>query len=312
MTQFWILAAVLTVAALLFLFLPLFVARGTRGPVSSENMDARVSVYRSQLADLEADRDAGTISKDQFDTARVDLQRSLLEMSEKQPPAHTERSGRSLRWPVAIASLLVVPVLAVLIYQEYGSGEAGLSPQARAAQPAAGPQVDLGMEAAVMALSARLEENPDDPQGWALLGRSFMFLDQPRAAAGAYAQALRYGGDQDPDILVTYADLLGTIDGGNLNARALPFVNRALEINPDHTNALWLAGLAAFRSSDYESAMVHWERLEQQFAPGTEEAQVISSNLEEVRSRLSNATADPESSDAGAEPGSRVAGPAAD
>jgi len=289
MTLFWILAAVLTLAALLFLFLPLFGARAPKVTVSSEDMDARVSVYRSQLAELEADRDAGTISEDQFNTARVDLQRSLLETSETQAAGRTGGSSRSMRWPAAIASLLVVPVLAVLIYQEYGTGEAGLNPQARAAQPAAGPQMDGGIEAAVIALSARLEANPDDPQGWALLGRSFMFLDQPRAAAGAYAQALRYGGDGDPDILVTYADLLGSLDGGNLSARAMPFVNRALEIEPDHTNALWLAGLAAFRASDYETTKVHWERLEQQFAPGTEEALVIRSNLEEVRARLDNA-----------------------
>jgi len=289
MTVFWILASVLTVAALLFLFLPLFGARAPKVTVSSEDMDARVSVFRSQLAELEADRDAGTISEDQFNTARVDLQRSLLETSETQAAGRTEGGGRSMRWPAAIASLLVLPVLAVLIYQEFGTGEAGLNPQLRAAQPADGPQMDGGIEAAVMALSARLEANPDDPQGWALLGRSFMFLDQPRAAAGAYAQALRYGGDQDPDILVTYADLLGSLDGGNLSARAMPFVNRALEIEPDHTNALWLAGLAAFRASDYATTKVHWERLEQQFAPGTEEAQVIRSNLEEVRARLENA-----------------------
>ncbi|TVP87024.1 MAG: c-type cytochrome biogenesis protein CcmI [Thioalkalivibrio sp.] len=289
MTLFWILAAVLTVAALLFLFLPLLRARAPRAPVSTEAMDARVSVYRSQLADLESDRDSGVISEDQFNTARVDLQRSLLETSERQAATRTEYGGRSLRWPAAIGSLLVVPVLAVLIYQGYGAGASGLDPQARAPQQAAGEQMDGGVEAAVMALSARLEDNPDDPEGWALLGRSFLFLDEPRAAAGAYAQALRHGGDQDPDILTTYADLLGSLDGGDLSARALPFVDRALEIEPDHANALWLAGLAAFRTSDYETTQEHWQRLERQLEPGTEEAQLIRSNLEEVRSRMNNA-----------------------
>lgn len=291
MTLFWIFAAVLTVAALLFLFLPLLRARAPRAPVSTEAMDARVAVYRSQLADLEADRDSGVISEDQFNTARVDLQRSLLETSERQAAARTEYGGRSMRWPAAIGSLLVVPILAVIIYQGYGAGASGLDPQARSPQQAGGGQMmdDGGVEAAVMALSARLEDNPNDPQGWALLGRSFLFLDEPRAAAGAYAQALRHGGDQDPDILVTYADLLGSLDGGDLTARALPFVNQALEIEPDHANALWLAGLAAFRTSDYETTREHWERLEQQLAPGTEEARLIRSNLEEVRSRMSNA-----------------------
>lgn len=288
MTVFWILAATLTVAALLFLFLPLFGARAPRVPVSSEDMNARVSVYQSQLAELEADRDAGTISEDQFNTARIDLQRNLLETAEPAIAGRTAHGGRSFRWPAAAASFVVIPVLAVLIYQEYGAGEAGVNPQALAAQ-APGMMDQEGIEAAVVALSARLEQNPDDPEGWSLLGRSFLFLDQPRAAAGAYAQALRHGGDRDPDLLVTYADLLGSLDGGNLNARAIPFVKRALEIEPDHANALWLAGLAAFRASDYETTKVHWERLQEQFAPGSEEGQLIRNNLAEVRSRLDRA-----------------------
>lgn len=297
MMLFWILAAALTVAALLFLFLPLLRARAPQAPVLTEAMDARVSVYRSQLADLESDRDSGVISDDQFNTAQVDLQRSLLETSERQAADRTEYGGRSLRWPAAIGSLLVVPVVAVLIYQGYGAGASGLDPQAP--QQVAGAQMDGGIEAAVMALSARLEDNPEDPEGWALLGRSFLFMDEPRAAAGAYAQALRHGGDQDPDILVTYADLLGSLDGGDLSARALPFVNRALEIDPDHANALWLAGLAAFRASDYEISKDYWQRLEQQLAPGSEEAQLIRSNLEEVRSRMNNAGEDRENDEAG-------------
>ncbi|MFO8151656.1 c-type cytochrome biogenesis protein CcmI [Thioalkalivibrio sp.] len=289
MTLFWILAAALTLAALLFLFLPLLRTRAPGAPISTEAMDARVSVYRSQLADLESDRDSGAISEEQFNTARIDLQRSLLETSAQQAADRTEYGGRSLRWPAAVGSLLVVPVVAVLIYQGYGAGASGLDPQARAPQQAGEAQMDGGVEEAVMALSARLEDNPEDPEGWALLGRSFLFMEQPRAAAGAYAQALRHGGDEDPDILVTYADLLGSLDGGDLSARALPFVNRALEIEPDHANALWLAGLAAFRASDYETTREYWERLEQQLEPGTQEAQLIRSNLEEVRSRLNSA-----------------------
>jgi cytochrome c-type biogenesis protein CcmH len=295
MTLFWTLAAVLTVAALLFLFVPMLMSRpAPDGRASTDVADAKVSVYRSQLADLESDREAGTISEDQFNTARTDLQRSLLEASEGRADTSVRGPRGSWRLPTGVVSLLLVPILAVLIYQGYGAGEPGLDPQ-RPSQQTAQASAEHNMEAAVNALAARLEANPEDPSGWALLGRSLLFMDQPRAAAGAYAQAIRYGGNQDPDILVTYADLLGSLDGGDLNARALPFVTQALEIQPDHTNALWLAGLAAFRASDYERTKGYWERLESQLTPGSEEAQLIRSNLAEVRSRL-NSTAGPDNS----------------
>lgn len=290
MILFWILAAVLLVAALLFLSVPLLTSRARReGTVTTDVMDAKISVYRSQLADLEADREAGTISEAQFNTAQVDLQRSLLEASEGGTTAPESPQKRSWRWPAGIASMVLAPVLAVIIYQGYGAGEPGLDPQ-RPAQPSAASGMDVDMEAAVNALATRLENNPEDPDGWALLGRSLLFLDQPRAAAGAYAQAIRYGGSRDPDILVSYADLLGSLDDGDLNARALTFVSQALEIEPDHTNALWLAGLAAFRASDYEKTQDYWERLESQLTPDSEEARMIRGNLEEVRSRLNNET----------------------
>lgn len=293
MTLFWTLASLLTVAALLFLFVPMLATRAPReGGASSDVMDAKVSVYRTQLAELEADREAGTIPAEQFNTARVDLQRSLLEASEGSQDTGASRPRQSWRWPAGVISLLVVPVVAVLVYQGFGAGASGLDPQRPVAQAAGAAGMEAGMEAAVNALAARLEANPEDPDGWALLGRSLLFLEQPRAAAAAYAQAIRYGGSQDPDILVTYADLLGNLDGGDLNARALTFVNQALEIEPDHANGLWLAGLAAFRSADYEKSIGYWERLEAQFAPETQEGQLIRSNLAEVRSRMNDRPAE--------------------
>jgi cytochrome c-type biogenesis protein CcmH len=143
-----------------------------------------------------------------------------------------------------------------------------------------------GIQAAVQALNARLEANPDDPDGWALLGRSLMFLDEPRASAAAYAQAIRYGGSEDPDILLSYADIIGSLDGGDLNARALPFIERALRLEPNHVNGLWLAGLAAYRGSDYATAQDYWQKLEAGLEPGSEEALIIRRNLDEIEARL--------------------------
>ena len=292
MTLFWGLAAALTAVSLLFLFVPLFGARPRAGSsVPTEGLDARVSVYRAQLAELEADRDTGTISEEQFNTARLDLQRSLLEMSERTGAEPVPLRG-SWRWPAGLASILAVPLLAVLIYQGHGAGPAGLDPQVRAPQGGGQPLMEGGIEAAVMALSSRLEENPQDPGGWALLGRSLTFLEQPRAAAAAYAQAIRYGGGNDPDILLSYADLLGILDNGNLNARARPYIDQALAMDPDHVNALWLAGLAAFRGGDFSGAQDHWKRLASQFPPGSEEAVIIRQNLDEVEMRLSEETPD--------------------
>lgn len=293
MTFFWITVAALTALALLFVLLPLARTRvPLKNPAPAESQDARVAVYRAQLADLEADREAGVISEEQFNTAQLDLQRNLLETSES-GGGGPSTGRRSWRWPTGIAALVAVPVLAVLIYQHYGAGAAALDPQARAPQQQPGMMTAEGIQAAVMALNERLEANPEDPDGWALLGRSLMFLNEPLASAAAYAQAIRYGGDQDPDILLSYADILGSLDGGDLNARAWPYIERALSLEPNHVSGLWLAGLAAYRGSDYTAAQDYWQKLEAALEPGSEEALLIRRNLDEIESRL-NAAPDAE------------------
>jgi len=290
MTLFWITVAALTALALLFLILPMARARvQTSGTAPAQDGITGVSVYRAQLAELEADRESGTISGEQYTTAKLDLQRNLLEMTETNGASARPRAN-SWRWPAGILALVVIPVLAILIYQDLGSGAAGLDPLARVSpQQSPGMMTTEGIQAAVRALNERLEANPEDPDGWALLGRSLMFLDEPLASAAAYAQAIRYGGGEDPDILVSYADLIGSLDGGDLNARALPFIERALGIEPNHVDGLWLAGLAAYRGSDYPTAQVYWTRLEAGLRPGSEEALIVRRSLDEIESRLESA-----------------------
>lgn len=300
---FWVLAVALTALALGFLFVPMLLARqrvedSVTAPEAGA--DARVSVYKAQLAELEADREAGVISEQQFSTARIDLQRNLLETSDPSAPA-VPRAASSWKIPAGVVSLLVIPIAATLIYQEYGAGQAGLNPPPAAAAAAAAAQTGMGadVEAAVAALSRRLEQNPDDPNGWSLLGRSLLFLEQPRAAAAAFAQAIRYGAGNDPDVLVTYADLLGMLDGGDLSLRARPFLDRALVIDPNHTNALWLAGLAAYQDGDYEVTQGYWTQLASQFPPGSQESRLIGENLAEVAEQIAGAAVKPEAAQAG-------------
>ncbi len=47
------------------------------------------------------------------------------------------------------------------------------------------------INAMVARLAARLEQQPDDADGWARLGRSYLVLGQPEKARDAYARAVK-------------------------------------------------------------------------------------------------------------------------
>lgn len=289
MSLFWSLAAALTVLSFLFVLLPLWRTRAaTPRPRQVEGQDLGLNIYRSQLAELEADRKAGVVSEAQFLAAKVDLQRSLLEMAEE-GRGHPGAAGRSWRWPVAAVVAAVLPLFAIVIYTEQGAGLQGIDPPRQVAeQEAAVEAVDPDAEAAMIiaALEERLEASPDDPVGWALLGRVYHAMGRARLAADAYANSLEHGGNHDADILVDYADVLATMRNGNLEGRPSDLLRRALEIDPNHVTGLWLAGTAAFRAGDYPLAREHWQRIARQTSPQSETGAIIRANLAEVEARI--------------------------
>jgi len=291
MNLFWTLAASLIALSLLFVFVPLWRARADTPRPSVETdkgTGLSLSIYRSQLAELEADRRAGTVSEAQFREARIDLQRSLLEMAggDTGPIA---APGRSWRWPVAASVAALLPLFAVVIYTEHGGGPLALDPPSQEA-PAARDSADVDRvaeaEMVVAALQERLEASPDDPVGWALLGRVYRAMGRTRAAVDAYAQSLEHGGNHDPDILVDYADVLAASRNGSLEGRPGDLLRRALEIDPDHVTGLWLAGTAAFRAGDYPRAREHWLRIARQTSPQSETGAIIRANLAEVEALI--------------------------
>lgn len=289
MSQFWSVAVALIFLSLLFVFLPLWRTRSqTPGPLQAEGRSLGLDIYRSQLAELEADRKSGVISEAQFQAARVDLQRSLLEMTDD-GIGNARAVKRSWRWPVAAAVAALLPLLAVVIYTEQGGGPLAMDPPRQTAQPAtAADAVDPNEEATMIiaALEQRVDASPEDPVGWALLGRVYHAMGRTLAALEAYANSMERGGDRDPDILVDYADVLATARNGNLEGRPADLLRRALEIDPDHVTGLWLAGTAAFRAGDYPRAREHWGRIARQTSPQSQTGATIRANLAEVEARI--------------------------
>jgi cytochrome c-type biogenesis protein CcmH len=285
MPLFWMFAVSLIVLSLLFVFVPLWRTRTASGVSTGRTADTGVSIYQSQLAELDADRQNGVISEAQYNAARLDLQRGLLEMSGNE---NVRAAARSWRWPAGIGALVAVPALTILIYQGFGGGPMAWDPPGQGGQQVAARDTpaDMDIDMVIAALHERLEQSPDDPVGWALLGRVYKSIGQNRAAVEAYAASLEHGGNHDADILIDYADLLGTLSDGSLEGRPRDLIRRALEIEPNHVTGLWLAGTADFRAGDYAAARTHWQRLARLLPAQSETGAIIRANLAEVDARI--------------------------
>lgn len=277
MTMFWVIASLLMAGALLFVLPPLL-QRGAR--VQQGAAALTLAVYRDQQAELDADRRAGALSEAQYEAARRELERRLLEDIGEPTPA-PQPAARASRVPAAVVAL-AAPLFAVSLYFVIGEFKA-LDP-GRAA-PLAGNTHEVTpdqIRVMVERLALRLAQNPDDAEGWAMLARSYNVLGRYQDASMAYGRAVeRIPGNAS--LLADYADALAMARGRRLQGEPEALIQRALVADPKHIKSLALAGSAAFEKRDYAGALSYWERITQLVPPDSDVARSIGNSIKEAR-----------------------------
>lgn len=267
MTAFLIASALLLAASLALLSRPWW-QRARNSDNSRRALNT--SIYRDQLDELERDRSSGQLAEADYQEARAEIQRRLLDDAAEEDagltlPSHPKRT--------LFALLLALPLLALALYAWLGS-PAALNQAAR------GDFTQQDIERMVAGLAAKLEKEPDNLQGWAMLARSYKLLRRPDEAARAYEKATPLV-EQDPQLLADYADLLAS-KTGDLAGRPEELVAKALKLDPDHLQSLWLAGTAAFNREDYAAAIRHWQRAQAQLPPESEDGQMLANIIAEA------------------------------
>jgi cytochrome c-type biogenesis protein CcmH len=281
MTQFFIFATLLLLVVAAFILPPLWL--GLRTPTTpADRKQANLAIFRDQLAELERERDEGTLAAGDFDQARRELQRRLLEEVELAAGDRTTAVATHVSHgpsrKTAIAILLLLPVFGLLGYGLLGNQKALDPDQTVAQQPMTAEQIN----AMVAKLAERLQANPDDMRGWLMLARSYKTMGRYEEAAAAYGKAEALIND-DPELLASYAETVAMADGKGLKGKPTQLIERALKIDPQHPHALFLAGAAAMDAGDNEKGVAYWEALLPQVEPGSEIDQMLRSGIDKMK-----------------------------
>jgi cytochrome c-type biogenesis protein CcmH len=308
MILFSVVAALLVAAALLFIVPPLWRRRDER---SVQRDRSNLEIYKDQLRELETDLANGILSQEQFEQGRLDLERRLLEDVKPEVNTATVADDRGEGRGAAITVMLLIPLLAAFLYLVKGNPGA-LSPDriTVAQQAGNGPAHAVTAEqinAMVAGLAARLESNPQDPEGWRMLGRSYVALGRYPEAVKALEKATSMIPD-DPDLLADYADALAMTSGQTLEGKPMELVQRALKLNPNHEKSLWLAGTGAYNKHDYRGAAAYWTRLLKQLTPGSKEAKQVEGIVAEANDLAAGRTPAPAAEQAAASADAKVDG----
>lgn len=162
-----------------------------------------------------------------------------------------------------IAATVVAALLPLVGFVAYfANSNWSWDPAKQAAPPSA-----MDLQQMIAQLQARLTQQPDDLEGWKLLGRSATVLGDHAMAREAFGEAYTRSKGQDPDAIVGYAESLLIADEREIDGRAAELIEQALAIDPDNARALWYGGIVAFRRGDVPLAQQRWVELQNHDLP---------------------------------------------
>jgi cytochrome c-type biogenesis protein CcmH len=267
------LVGLLILAALLIVLPPIWRSR----EIAAADQDQRnIVIARQRLVELQEQLQTGALTQAQYEEQRAELEVALSD--DLDIPTQAKASGTKGRWMVFVLVLLV-PLTALTLYAGLGSYASLNQTSDNSAMP--GPE---DINRMVAGLAARMKSNPNDAQGWLMLGRSYKYLQQYPEAADAFAQAYRLLGDQ-AEVLLSYADALAMANDGRLSGKPAELVFKALALEPNNMTGLWLGGMAKAEAGDAAGAVQLWRKLEALLPPDSEARQEIQTLMANVENR---------------------------
>ena len=271
---FWTIALLLVAATVGALSWPLLRAR----PAPPEPDDAAATnVYRDQKRQLDDELASGALDESSHRTAVAELAQRLgveLDAPVAGPATPVQRG----RFVAALAAVAIIPIGAIGLYVAVGAPEA-LRPAATARERPNDQQI----VAMVEGLAAKMQQNPGDPKGWRLLGRSYAALGRFDESAKAYGEAVRRGGE-DADVLADWAESLALAQNQVISGQPEALARRALAVNDRQAKALALLATAALEHRDFDGSLALWRRLYAQFPPTSDDAARTLAAIKEVES----------------------------
>ena len=253
MIYFLAAALLLSMAMVAALTIPLILKREVAPAPTSLGLADR-------LADIERSRAAGFIGSAEAAEAEIETKRSLLAADRTFVIPRVSKAGRL----AALAFAGLTPLAGALIYLEIGSPDlvGNMPPPASQAIANMAPdQQGAAIRKMVEGLAMRLAANPEDAEGWRMLGRSYDVLGDKASSAEAYRQLLSRVEGSVEDWRAFAGALMALGPGDDREAELSKAMTRLTSVNPDDPLALYYLGAEAGARGDRAAAVRHWRRL---------------------------------------------------
>jgi len=259
-----------------------------QGPVvtSASQSQANVKVYREQILDLDREHANGHLSDAEWQQSRDELSVRLLQDTavEDEPQLITQAQS----WRTAVVIALVFPISALGLYIWLGAPEA-ISPMPPASalaeaatEQAAAPNLDQIVEN----LASKLQADPNNLEGWVLLGRTHRSMGNLDAALSAFDRALKLNADDE--LILARAEVLAAKNQGRFDGEPWRVIREVLQRDPQNYGALLLAGSASYANNRYADALEFWQRARLRLSADHPDVPNLIEAMSTVQTKLKN------------------------
>lgn len=245
MTPLWIGIGIVTAIAVLALAVA--ARRRTATPADADE----TLIYKDQLAELERDVERGVVAPTDARAARLEIERRLLRAAERPArAAATAPLGRG----IVLATAISVPLASLGLYSQLGRPSLPDVPFAARA-PADDPLPRIA--AMVAGLEERLAAEPNDAEGWLMLGRSRGVMGDPEGSVAAYRRGVELAA-ADPRAVAGLAESLISAAQGVVPPEAQERLRELERLDPADPRAGFYLGQAAAQAGQWQLALDRW------------------------------------------------------
>ncbi|UTF60690.1 c-type cytochrome biogenesis protein CcmI [Gilvimarinus sp. DA14] len=298
MTVFIIGAIALCLVAVACVIWPLFV-RTPNTASSKDRLQENIALYREHEQELAQQLDAGDIDQSQFDKLQLEAKKNLL--ADQNAVAASYTSGG--KWLLVMVALLSLVAAALLYFARGSSGDIAFNQLQRqvmeenflAMQAGQSPDPQR-IRQLIERVQTRLQKHPDNTQYWYLLGNYASQLGDFALAEQGYREVYQRA-PNEPGSASELAQVIFLGQGNRMSDEVSFLTDRALEVDPDDTTALGLAGIRAFEQRNFAEAAKHWQRAADLTPPGASGRQALLAGVERARAEAGVNSTDSTSSE---------------
>ena len=269
MISFWVLAALMTLAVIAILVVPLFETPGAR-----DEKGMALNVYRDQLMEIDRDKTLDMLPQDQARAAQLEIQRRMLALAD----TPTAQPSRALHNRLIAITAVLLPVFGVLFYLGIGA------PQ-QPDQPLAERQVAVPATRELVALRNRVVSHPDDAEAWLALARLAFKQQWLGESLEGFRRVLALG-KMRADIYSDYGLALIRFHDGEVSSDAKAAFVKALGLDPKESRARFFLALAKAQQGNLAGAVADWVALERDTPVDAPYRKSVSEAIDEAAHQL--------------------------